>query len=101
MKTSRVSSALDRQVARKEKNTKQRRIDFSDIPELSERQLASMRRVGRPLLGEQPRKLIAIRLDPKVLKWVKGAATRRGQPYQSFINDILAREMQEAEEFAG
>jgi len=100
MKTSHGSSALDRQVARKGKATKQRKIDFSDIPELSERQLASMRRVGRPPLGGQPRKLIAIRLDPKVLEWVKGAATKKGKPYQSFINDILAREMQEAEEFA-
>ena len=34
---------------------------------LSHAQLASMRRIGRPPLGEEPRKLIAIRLDPKVL----------------------------------
>jgi len=86
----------DRQVARKGKDIKSRRIDFSDIPELSDEQLARMRRVGRPPLGEQPRKLIAIRLDPQVLKWVKTAAARKGLPYQSFINDILTKAMKEA-----
>ena len=70
-----------------------RRIDFSDVPELSDRQLKTMRRVGRPPLGTRPRKLITIRLDQQVLAWIKAAATKRGLPYQSLINNILAREM--------
>ena len=96
MKQSRESSASDRRVARKGNDTKRRKIDFSNIPELSDKQLARMHRIGRPPLGDQPRKLIAIRLDPKVLAWVKVTAARREMPYQSLISDILAREMKEA-----
>ena len=75
---------------------KRRRIDFSDIPELSEKQLSVMRWVGRPPLGEHPRRLISIRLDSKVLNWVKKTAAKKRLPYQSLINDILAKEMKEA-----
>ena len=71
---------------------KSKKIDFSDIPELSDKQLASMRRIGRPPLGEEARQLIAIRLDPKVLQWLRSVAAKR-IPYQSLINDILAGEM--------
>jgi uncharacterized protein (DUF4415 family) len=95
MKKSEESSALVRRVAKKEKGIKQR-IDFSDIPELSDEQLTVMRRVGRPLLGDEPRKLIAIRLDPRVLQWVKATAASKGRQYQSLINDILAKEMRKA-----
>lgn len=93
MKKSRGLSAPERRVARKGKGIRRRKIDFSDIPELSERQLSLMRRVGRPTLGDRPRKLIAIRLDPKVLDWVRETAAREGLQYQSLINDILAKEM--------
>lgn len=96
MKKSEESSVLARRVAKKGKSIKQRRIDFSDIPELSDEQLAAMRRVGRPPLGDEPRKLIAIRLDPKILEWVKATAARKGRQYQSLINDILAKEMRKA-----
>ena len=71
-------------------------IDFSDIPELSSRQLSSMRRVGGPPLGDRPRKLIAIRLDPKVLEWVRQTTDKRGLSYQTLINDILAHAMKRA-----
>ena len=75
---------------------KRRRIDFSDIPELSEKQLSVMRRVGRSPLGEHLRRLISIRLDSKVLNWVKKTAAKKRLPFQSLINDILAKEMKEA-----
>jgi uncharacterized protein (DUF4415 family) len=52
-----------------------------------------MRRVGRPPLGDEPRQLIAIRLDAKVLRRLKAIAQKRRIPYQSLINDVLAREM--------
>jgi uncharacterized protein (DUF4415 family) len=72
---------------------KRRKIDYSDIPPLSKSQLASMRRIGRPPLGDEPRQLIAIRLDVKVLRWLKAIAAERRVPYQSLINDLLANEM--------
>ncbi len=82
--------------ARKKGAIKKLKIDYSDIPPLSDKQLASMRRVGRPPLGEGPRQLIAIRLDTSVLRWLKSLATKRRVPYQSLINDLLAGEMKKA-----
>jgi uncharacterized protein (DUF4415 family) len=72
------------------------KIDYSDIPELSDRQFSAMRRVGRPTVGDEPRKLIAIRLDAKVLGWLHKEAEKKGLPYQSLVNEILAREMKKA-----
>jgi uncharacterized protein (DUF4415 family) len=66
-------------------------IDFSDIPEASHAQLRAMRRVGRPPLGASARRLIAIRIDPQVLRAVRQEAKRRGLGYQSFINELLAK----------
>ncbi len=96
MKKVSASSARDWQTAKKRGATKKRRIDYSDIPALSDKQLSSMRRVGRPPLGEEPRRLIAIRLDATVLRWLKALAVKRGVPYQSLINDLLAGEMRRA-----
>lgn len=94
-KTIRLISA--RLANRKEKSAiKKQRIDYSDIPSLSDKQLASMRRVGRPPLGEEPRQLIAIRLDVRVLRWLKSLAAKRRVPYQSLINELLAGEMRKA-----
>ena len=89
------SSVRGGRIARK-RNAIKKKIDYSDIPPLSDRQLAAMRRVGRPPLGDEARKLIAIRIDPQVLQWLKIMATKRHVPYQSLINDILAREMKKA-----
>jgi uncharacterized protein (DUF4415 family) len=66
-------------------------IDFSEIPEASAAQLRAMRRVGRPPLGGEARRLIAIRIDPQVLDAVRREAKRRGLGYQSLINDLLAK----------
>ena len=73
-----------------------RKIDFTDIPELSDEQLASMRRVGRPPLGRSARTAISVRVDPEVLSRLKATAAKQGIPYQSLINDILARAMRRA-----
>jgi uncharacterized protein (DUF4415 family) len=75
---------------------KPKKVDFSDIHELSDEQLSSMRRVGRPTLGDEPRKLIAIRLDAKVLGWLRKTAKKKGLPYQSLVNEILVGEMRKA-----
>jgi uncharacterized protein (DUF4415 family) len=55
-----------------------------------------MRRVGRPPLGDRPKKLISIRLDEGVLDWVKRTAAKQDQPYQALIGEILARAMRRA-----
>ncbi|MBA3231885.1 MAG: BrnA antitoxin family protein [Acidobacteria bacterium] len=68
-----------------------RRIDYSDIPESSPEQLKAMRRVGRPPLGDEPRQLIAIRVDPSVLESFRKEALRRHVGYQTLINEVLAQ----------
>lgn len=67
-----------------------RPIDFSDIPEASPGQLKTMRRIGRPPLGDKPRRLIAIRLDADVLEQFRKEARRRRVGYQTLINQVLA-----------
>ena len=73
-----------------------RKIDFSDIPELSTEQLRHLRRGGRPTIGRATRKAVSLRVDPDVLARLKVTATKRGVPYQSLINDILARAVRRA-----
>ena len=63
-----ASSARAARAAKSARPTRRRRgIDFSEIRETSPVQLRAMRRVGRPPLGAEPRRLIAIRIDPHVL----------------------------------
>ena len=68
-----------------------RKIDFSDIPDSSTEQLNAMRRVGRPPIGDEPRQLIAIRVDQGVLEQFRKEARRRRVGYQTLINEVLAR----------
>ena len=67
------------------------KIDYSDIPESSSEQLKAMRRVGRPPLGNEPKRLIAIRVDPRVLESFRKEARRRRVGYQTLINEVLAQ----------
>ena len=67
-----------------------RQIDYSDVCEASREQLKAMRRVGRPPLGDAPRRLIAIRVDPSVLESFRKEARRRHVGYQTLINEVLA-----------
>ncbi len=86
-----VSSARGKRVAKKEGRTGvTRKVDFSDIPEASPEQLRTMRRVGRPPIGDAARQLIAIRLDPDVLKRLRAEARRHKVGYQTLINRVLA-----------
>jgi len=49
-----------------------------------------MRRVGRPPIGTEARQLIAIRLDPEVLKRFRAEARRLGIGYEALIHRVLA-----------
>jgi uncharacterized protein (DUF4415 family) len=85
-----VSSARAGRVAGSARRTS-RKIDFSDIPDSSAEQLKAMRRVGRPPIGDEPRRLVAIRLDVGVLDRFRKEARRRGVGYQTLINEVLAK----------
>ncbi len=66
------------------KNRPDSEIDFSDIPPLTEKQLA---------MAFQPnRQLIAVRLDREVLAWLR----RFGPGYSTRINNILRFVMESA-----
>ena len=85
-----ASSAQGKRVAKSAKRMRDR-IDFSDVPELTDEQLKRARRVGRPPLGRAPRELIAIRIDPDVLRALRNEATTAGIGYQALIHRLLAR----------
>lgn len=86
-----ASSARGMRARRNAKVIPDSKIDFSDISELSDEQLKGMKRVGRPLLGTAPRKLIAVRIDPIVLNRLKSKAKAEGKGYQSLINEVLSK----------
>src|SRR5712692_6921997 len=91
MSKSSGSSVRGERAAKKGRRTAAtRKIDLSDIPEASDEQLRAMRRVGRPPLGEHARQLIAIRLDPDVLRHLRTEAKRRNVGYQTLVNRVLA-----------
>ena len=50
--------------------------------------------MGRPPLGDEPRRLIAIRVDPSVLESFRKEARRRSGGYQKLINEVLAEHNQ-------
>src|SRR5215831_8567469 len=86
-----ASSARAGRAKKSARRMRRRGIDFSDTPEITPTQLKGMRRVGRPPLGAEARRLIAIRVDPQVLAAVRREAKRRGLGYQSLINELLAK----------
>ena len=90
-----ASSVRAGRAAKSARPTRKRRgIDFSEIQEASSAQLRAMRRVGRPPLGSERRRLIAIRIDPEVLDAVRREAKRRRLGYQSLINELLAKHVE-------
>lgn len=65
-------------------------IDFSDIPELTDKQLTNARRVGRPRTGNA-KQLIALRVAPNLLARLKRMAKAQGLPYQTLMHQLLER----------
>ena|SRR5208283_957059 len=62
------------------------RIDFSDAPEHLPR--ATDIQVGR--FYRPIKQLVSLRVDADVLHWFRG----RGRKYQTYMNEVLRREMQ-------
>jgi predicted DNA binding CopG/RHH family protein len=65
-----------------------RQIDFSDIPESTDKELRRARRVGRPR-SAHIKQLIAIRIDPRLLARLRRLARSRKMPYQTLIHELL------------
>jgi uncharacterized protein (DUF4415 family) len=88
-------SARELQTKMKEKSisrkTKDSEIDYSDIQKFSAKELKKFKRVGRPLVGESPRKAISVRIEEDVLEKLKTKAEKAGVGYQSLINEILKK----------
>lgn len=85
-----ASSAHGKRAERNVRHIPDTQIDFSDIPELSDEQLRSMRRVGRPATG-LAKQLIAIRLSPRLLATLRKMAVKQGKPYQTLIHELLEK----------
>ena len=83
-----VSSAPAKPHAKSVRHMPDAQIDFSDIPEMSDEELARGRRVGRPK-KDHAKQLIAIRLDPRLLAKLRRLATRRKKPYQTVLHELL------------
>jgi predicted DNA binding CopG/RHH family protein len=85
-----VSSAHGRRAAKSGKLMPDSRIDFSDIPESTDAELKRARRVGRPKSGNAKR-LIAIRIAPRLLAQIRRLAAKQSKPYQTLIHELLDR----------
>lgn len=83
-----ASSARDRRPAKSVKHIPDHLIDFSEIPESTEAELARATRVGRPKTGAA-KQLIAFRIDPVLLAKLRQLAAKEGRPYQTVLHEIL------------
>ena len=63
------------------------KIDFSDAPETELPPQIHIGRFYRPI-----KQLISLRVDADVLSWFRS----RGKKYQTYMNEVLRREMQES-----
>lgn len=72
----RQKAALDG-VASSQKSADASQIDYSDIPALTDKQLAEFKR--------PPKKLVAVRLDADVFEWLQ----QYGAGYSTRINHVL------------
>ncbi|HEV8721206.1 MAG TPA: BrnA antitoxin family protein [Candidatus Binatia bacterium] len=86
-----ASSARGPRAVKSGKPIPDSQIDFSDIPESTDEELRRARRVGRPKTGRPQRQLIAIRIDPFLLKKLRDLAAKRQKPYQTLIHELLER----------
>jgi uncharacterized protein (DUF4415 family) len=85
-----VSSARGRRAAKNGRPTSDSRFNFSGIPESTNTGLKRARRVGRPKSGNAKR-LIAIRIAPRLLAQIRRLAAKQSKPYQTLIHEFLER----------
>jgi len=85
-----ASSARDKRLARNAVHMRDSELDLADIPEATDAQLRRARRVGRPVTGEAKR-LIAIRIAPRLLAELRRLAAKHDKPYQTYIHELLER----------
>src|SRR6202140_1816084 len=85
-----VSSPRAVRARRNVKPTQDERIDFSDLPESTDKKPSPGRRVGRPKTGNA-KQLIAIRISPRLLAQLRRLAAKRGKPYQTLIPELLEK----------
>ena len=64
-------------VARRQKRADASKLNYSDIPVLTDKQLSQFRR--------PPKKLVAVRLDADVFEWLQ----QYGAGYSTRINNVL------------
>jgi predicted DNA binding CopG/RHH family protein len=83
-----ASLARAKRPARSAKHTPDSEIDFSDVPESTDAELARATRVGRPVTGKA-KQLIAFRVDPTLLAKLRKLAAKKGRPYQTLLHEIL------------
>lgn len=89
------SSARDRHQGKSVKHIPDSKIDFSDIPELTDNELARGRRVGRPK-SDIVKQMIALRIDPNLLSKLKKLAIKRKTPYQTLLHELLEEALRDA-----
>ncbi len=89
-----ASSVRARRAAKSARHRPDSPIDFSDIPESTDQELRRARRlhqpVGRPKSGSAKR-LIAIRIAPRLLAQLRRLAAKQSKPYQTLIHELLER----------
>lgn len=93
-----VSSVQDGQIKKKKmliKSKMKKRIDYSDIPASTLKELAGAKRVGRPSKGDA-KQLIAIRIDVELLAKLKKLAAKKDNYYQTLIHEILEAAVKKA-----
>ncbi|MHB8527736.1 MAG: BrnA antitoxin family protein [Candidatus Acidiferrales bacterium] len=89
-----ASSARGNRAAKSAKHIPDSQIDFSDVPESTDAELKRARRVGRPKTGRAKR-LIAIRIHPRLLARLRRLAARQEKPYQTLIHELLEKAARE------
>lgn len=89
------SSARDTHHGKNAKVIPDSEIDFSDIPEFTAEELSRARPVGRPRLAH-PKKLMAVRLSPKLIHDLQKLAKKKRRPYQTLLHELLEKAVKNA-----
>ena len=84
-----------RRLAKNARHLPDSKIDFSDIPALTDAELSRARRVGRPRV-ENPKQLIAVRMSPNLINKLKKLARKMKRPYQTLMQELLEKAVREA-----